>query len=181
MSKEPRFGPDLSNMRIERGNRGKAMRIYDGKKDYQYFLGLMLNNTRDQVLLQRKSHPAFQKGALNGIGGKLYNPHMSLREHMEERFRMETGIQIDAPRWIYAGQLIGPNWKVLILTVQSKDSEFEDAASQEGCDPINPYPFPLSGRHKYANMLADICLCLRHRTPDGKFTLYSNMSEKVAS
>ena len=37
----------------------------------KYVVGFMFNPTEDAVLLIRKTHPAWQKGKLNGVGGRI--------------------------------------------------------------------------------------------------------------
>lgn len=42
--------------------------------DHKYVVGFVFNSTRDKVLLQEKKRPSWQKGLLNGPGGKI-NPN----------------------------------------------------------------------------------------------------------
>lgn len=63
-----------------------------------YVLGLMFSPDFDKVVLIRKTHPDWQKGKLNGVGGKIEfgeNPSAAMvREFMEE-----TGVQTNESDW----------------------------------------------------------------------------------
>jgi 8-oxo-dGTP diphosphatase len=60
--------------------------------DYkEYVLGFMFNCYGDRLLLINKNRPLWQKGKINGIGGKLEaNEH--ILEAMIREFKEETGI-----------------------------------------------------------------------------------------
>lgn len=53
----------------------------------KYVIGFMFNKTRDKVLLIEKLKPEWQKGKLNGIGGKIEigeSPEEAMRREFEE-------------------------------------------------------------------------------------------------
>lgn len=56
-----------------------------------YVVGFMFNPTEDAVLLIRKTHPDWQKGKLNGVGGRIEESE-SAAEAMRREFLEETGI-----------------------------------------------------------------------------------------
>lgn len=56
-----------------------------------YVVGFMFNPTEDAVLLIRKTHPHWQKGKLNGVGGRIEEGE-SATEAMRREFLEETGI-----------------------------------------------------------------------------------------
>lgn len=58
---------------------------------YGYVLGFLFNVSNQSVLLVKKNKPEFQKGLLNGIGGKIEEGETPL-EAMKREFREETGI-----------------------------------------------------------------------------------------
>ena len=67
-------------------------------KNYDYVAGFLFTEDRKHVLLIEKQKPAWQKGKLNGIGGKIEldeNPeHAMMREFLEE-----VGIEISPGHW----------------------------------------------------------------------------------
>ncbi len=96
-----------------------------------YTLGFIFNSTLDKVLLMHKLKPEWQKGKLNGVGGKMEagEDEMSciVREVGEE-----TSLSTSAEEWHYLGDLHGKEWRVAVLaliwhgpltTVQSLEAE----------------------------------------------------------
>jgi 8-oxo-dGTP diphosphatase len=61
-----------------------------------YALGFCFMNYSTEVVLIRKNKPEWQKGLLNGVGGKI-EPGESAHEAMVREFREETGVLI--PEW----------------------------------------------------------------------------------
>lgn len=57
----------------------------------RYVVGFMFNPTEDAVLLIRKTHPAWQQGKLNGVGGMIEDGESAL-EAMQREFTEEVGI-----------------------------------------------------------------------------------------
>lgn len=64
----------------------------------QYVVGIMFCSEGERVALIRKNRPAWQKGLLNGIGGKIEAGETAL-EAMVREFREETGTEVAADRW----------------------------------------------------------------------------------
>lgn len=61
------------------------------KSGDRYVVGFMFNPTEDAVLLIRKTHPNWQKGKLNGVGGRIESDESAI-EAMRREFVEETGI-----------------------------------------------------------------------------------------
>ena len=57
----------------------------------RYVVGFMFDFEKEYVLLIRKTKPEWQRGLLNGIGGKI-EPGESALEAMRREFEEETGI-----------------------------------------------------------------------------------------
>lgn len=70
---------------------------------------MFVDTTPRRVLLVRKSHPAWQDGLLNGIGGELHQDE-SLHECMRREFREETGFDFDG--WNIFCREAGPGYEV---------------------------------------------------------------------
>jgi 8-oxo-dGTP diphosphatase len=60
----------------------------------RYVVGFMFNPAENAVLLIRKTHPDWQAGKLNGVGGRIEDGE-SPTEAMRREFLEETGIDHD--------------------------------------------------------------------------------------
>ncbi len=58
----------------------------------RYVVGFMLDPTLNKVVLIRKQRPDWQKGKLNGVGGKV-EENESPYDAMPREFREETGVE----------------------------------------------------------------------------------------
>lgn len=76
-----------------------------------YVLGFLFSEDRSKVLLIRKHYPKWQRGLLNGIGGKIEANEQG-RQAMRREFREEAGLTIDD--WEWMGNLYGIDWKVFV-------------------------------------------------------------------
>ena len=78
-----------------------------------YVLGFIFDAKKDKVLLIKKSRPSWQKGKLNGIGGKIENNETPL-EAMIRECKEETNLNIKNWRH-YATMLFSDN-KVFVYS-----------------------------------------------------------------
>lgn len=75
----------------------------------RYVLGFMFSDHGSLVAVIRKQKPEWQKGKLNGIGGKIENGEAPLQAMVRE-FKEETGfMQTD---WFVCGTMTGKDWIV---------------------------------------------------------------------
>jgi 8-oxo-dGTP diphosphatase len=63
-----------------------------------YVAGLMFSYDRQQVALIRKQKPEWQRGKLNGVGGKVEAGETAI-EAMAREFKEETGCQTAEESW----------------------------------------------------------------------------------
>jgi 8-oxo-dGTP diphosphatase len=87
-----------------------------------YVLGFVFNNDKSEVALMRKTKPEWQKGRLNGIGGKIESGETPI-EAMHREFREETGFETNKLYWREIGCMSSNEWFVYILTY---DQTFDD-------------------------------------------------------
>jgi 8-oxo-dGTP diphosphatase len=59
----------------------------------EYVAGFCFDPKGELVVLIEKTKPAWQKGKLNGVGGKL-EPDETLQQAMQREFREETGVTV---------------------------------------------------------------------------------------
>lgn len=74
----------------------------------RYVVGFMFSEDEKEVLLIEKQTPAWQKGFLNGIGGKLEEGESAAKAMVRE-FQEETGLHTKLTDWqpfvrIYVGE-----------------------------------------------------------------------------
>lgn len=75
----------------------------------KYTVGFIFNPILSKVLLIRKERPEWQKGKLNGVGGKIEqretSKHCIVREVAEE-----CGLQTKDHEWTRIGKMRGADW-----------------------------------------------------------------------
>lgn len=76
----------------------------------KYVLGFMFSEEGDKVALIRKNKPDWQKGLLNGIGGKIENGE-DTEAAMIREFKEETGYN-EPVEWKKIGRMVGKDWFV---------------------------------------------------------------------
>lgn len=92
----------------------------------EYVLGFLRH--RGDVLLIRKTRPAWQHGFLNGIGGKI-EPGESPNEAMAREAAEEAGLQRGPGNWRPVCVMGGSDWRVHVFTAESDPDEMNSARS----------------------------------------------------
>ena len=59
----------------------------------EYVLGFMFDRANATVVMIHKNKPEWQKGFLNGVGGKI-EPNEAPLDAMEREFKEETGVEV---------------------------------------------------------------------------------------
>lgn len=83
-----------------------------------HVLGFLFDIDGSQVALIHKNRPEWQKGRLNGIGGKIEWGEHPL-EAMVREFQEETGLHI--PIWQHFATLRGSSFEVFCFVAHSRD------------------------------------------------------------
>lgn len=81
----------------------------------RYTLGFIFNTDHSKVLLIHKTKPAWQKGKLNGLGGKLEEGE-TIQQCIAREVAEESGLKISRTEWVHVGKLHGNDFRVDILT-----------------------------------------------------------------
>jgi 8-oxo-dGTP diphosphatase len=77
-----------------------------------YVVGFLFNESQDFVVLIRKNRPDWQKGKLNGVGGKIEEGEAA-KAAMQREFFEETGVAIND--WQEFGMMTGTDWAVSLF------------------------------------------------------------------
>lgn len=78
-----------------------------------YVLGFAFSPDKSTVLLIKKNHPKWQKGYLNGIGGKVEPEEFAINAMMRE-FKEETSIKTSMYDWECYAYLEGNDWDMRV-------------------------------------------------------------------
>ncbi len=79
-----------------------------------YVNGFMIQPESQRVLLIRKTHPPFQAGKWNGIGGHI-EANETIWQAMVREFQEETGVQTFESEWEHTITLEGRDFVVYFL------------------------------------------------------------------
>jgi 8-oxo-dGTP diphosphatase len=79
-----------------------------------YVLGFIFTPDFSKVLLIHKNRPEYQKGKLNGLGGKIEQGETEIQAMVRE-IREESGLQILEKEWKRIGEMNGKDWNVTVF------------------------------------------------------------------
>lgn len=81
----------------------------------EYVLGFAFSKDKQRVLLIKKKRPEWQKGLLNGIGGKI-EKNETAYDAMIREFQEETGIVTEHDDWTIYSVMEGDKFKVCVFS-----------------------------------------------------------------
>jgi len=70
----------------------------------KYVLAFVFDEYRESIILVKKTSPEWQKGLLNGVGGKIEKDEQPINAMVRE-FKEETGKLTDVQDWEYFGRI----------------------------------------------------------------------------
>lgn len=76
---------------------------------YNAVVGFMFDPQGKRVVLINKTHPEWQKGLWNGVGGEVQTYRENAREAMAREFQEETGVETDPSQWVIVVIMSGRN------------------------------------------------------------------------
>lgn len=122
-----------------------------------YVAGFAVDRDQGLVALIRKSHPEWQAGMLNGVGG-----HVDAGEHVKDAMRREfleeAGVHVD--EWRLVLELSGRDWRVYFF-IADVSSEVLDQLTGQPDEPIEIHPLDaLADLPVIPNLRWIIPLCL---------------------
>jgi 8-oxo-dGTP diphosphatase len=77
---------------------------YRFKDMKEYVVGFLFDSRGERVVLIRKNRPDWQKGKVNGVGGKI-EPNETPMAAMIREFREETGVETTSLDWENFGSM----------------------------------------------------------------------------
>lgn len=120
----------------------------------QYVLGFAMNPTKTRVLLLVKETPQWQKGLINGIGGKK-EPGESALEAMQREFREETGLITDITQWKSFGQMGSEYFQVDLFWTTMTEAELSQHQSLTA-ERVGLYDFSLLLEHRFHRCMPNL-------------------------
>ncbi len=107
----------------------------------EYTLGFIFDPKLQRVVLMEKQKPAWQKGKLNGVGGKVEEGEANITCMVRES-REECGIHSDEGEWMQIAVLSGTDWRMSVYGLvcselkQVRGNEREGAVAWYDVDDI---------------------------------------------
>lgn len=96
----------------------------------EYVVGFLFDEKRENVVLIEKTKPEWQRGLLNGVGGKIEDGERP-DQAMEREFQEETGLIIG--EWMAFCQIENADWRVYFFyteTTQAYMSEIQSPTEE---------------------------------------------------
>jgi 8-oxo-dGTP diphosphatase len=98
-------------------------------------LGFLFDTDLSSVLLVRKTHPQWQAGKLNGVGGHAESADITFVAAMRRKCLEETGIDIPEEEWTRVAELEGFHWMVVVFcAIASRDVLLSATVGNDGRD-----------------------------------------------
>ncbi len=88
-----------------------------------YVAGFAFDQDLDRVVLIEKVKPDWQKGKLNGVGGKVEAVDKSLSHAMSREFEEETSVNVTPDRWRLFSTLNCNTWRIKFFVTQLTPDE----------------------------------------------------------
>lgn len=104
---------------------------YNDSKETKYVLGFYFSKGCKQVVLIEKLKPAWQKGKLNGVGGKFEQTDSSELAAMVREFREETGVETDPDEWDHYATYQGRDWSMAIFCASGDVSQVKTMEAEK--------------------------------------------------
>ena len=106
-------------------------------QEQKYTVSFIFNSNYSKVLLVHKLSPEWQKGRVNGVGGK-YEQGETAAQCVARETEEETALVIPEKEWVYIGTIEQPQGDVGILAAQYAGPESD--AKQSAHETIEWFP-----------------------------------------
>ncbi len=105
-------------------------------QDLMMTVGFVFSQDMTQVLLIRKARPDWQRGLLNGVGGKAEPGDRKPRDTMRRECREETGLDIKQEDWTFFADLLCPELKTRVCFFFARIENILDAKTMNEDEPV---------------------------------------------
>jgi 8-oxo-dGTP diphosphatase len=130
----------------------------------RYVLGFAFDSAGDNVVLIKKTKPAWQAGKYNGVGGKTETGEAYM-DAMAREFREETNVEWGA--WTYFCMMTGEDWKcACYYTFETYVLQNVQTATDE-----EVYTFSVQSLPETISNVPWLITAARNHNNDGGFTL----------
>lgn len=103
----------------------------------KYVVGFVFDSSREHILLIHKNRPEWQKGFINGLGGKIEDGETALSAMVRE-IQEESGLLTLEDEWVYVGRIYSDTMNVEFFGYEYR-GDTDDAQSLED-EPIEWFP-----------------------------------------
>lgn len=122
----------------------------------RYTLGFVFDQSLTRVLLIHKLTPEWQKGMINGLGGK-FEAGETAQECVAREILEEASLVTHPDEWLPVGELRAETWHIDVLALAYQGAESDAQAAED--EAIEWFPiYPLPGAIK-SNLAWLIPLC----------------------
>lgn len=105
----------------------------------EYVLGFLFTPDRQRVVLMRKARPEWQRGRLNGVGGRIEEGETPKRA-MEREAHEETGVM--GVRWEHFATIRGESWCVFVFRAFDEQADEANNIDDEPVICADPLALP---------------------------------------
>jgi 8-oxo-dGTP pyrophosphatase MutT (NUDIX family) len=95
----------------------------------RYVLGFAFGS-HGRVLLIRKERPAWQRGRMNGLGGKVESGETDAQA-MRREFLEECGLDVPENKWELKGSCIGRSFRIAVFSTELSEHDFPVSLTDE--------------------------------------------------
>lgn len=96
----------------------------------KYTLGFLFNHDLTKVLLIHKLRPEWQKGMVNGLGGK-FEKEETAKECIVREIEEETSLKTNTDDWQKVGELHSSKFAVDVMTTIYQGKEIDAISNEE--------------------------------------------------
>lgn len=120
----------------------------------EYVLGFAMNPSRTRVLLLVKETPLWQRGLINGIGGKK-EAQESSSQAMQREFREETGLETSVEQWHHFGAMGSEHFRVELFWTTMSEAQLSEHQSLTP-ERVSLYDFSLLLSHRFHKCMPNL-------------------------
>jgi 8-oxo-dGTP diphosphatase len=107
----------------------------------EYVLGFMFDQSGENVVLIEKNKPEWQKGKINGVGGKVEPNESFAISAMVREFEEETGVETIVSDWLFIDTIDLPDVRIWVFASSQGKMDVESKTNEKvGVYKVNNLP-----------------------------------------